>query len=149
MKLSEEEKQKRRDYYQKNKQLFIDKAKAWKKANPEKARESSRKSQAKLNNTRSKQERKNQYLLQKYGISLEQYSDMYHAQQGACAICKTPLEFQSMDGEGSKTAHVDHDHITGNVRGLLCNPCNRGIGYLKDSSTVLRLAAEYLDASKC
>ena len=145
MKLTEAEKQKRREYYQKNKQKFIDKAKLWKEANPEKAKESSRKSVAKARSEESRENKKHRHLLHTYGISLEDYSKMYHAQQGQCKICKTPLDFQN-ESRGATTANVDHCHETGIVRGLLCDNCNRGIGFLKDSPTILRLAAEYLDA---
>lgn len=145
MKLTEAEKQKRREYYQKNKQKFIDKAKAWKAKNPEKARESVKKSVAKARSLESREDKKEKHLLQKYGISLEVYSKMYHEQHGQCKICRTPLDFQNV-GRGSGTANVDHCHFSGKVRGLLCNNCNRGLGHLKDSPTLLRLAAEYLDA---
>jgi hypothetical protein len=140
MKLTEAEKEKRRAYYHANKQKFIDKAKEWKKANPEKVRESQKKTQA-----RSKLQGKDGHLKRKYGISLKEFEAMFTTQNGACKICKTPFKFYGDDGDWSKTANVDHCHDTGKVRGLLCNNCNRGLGFFKDNSTVLRLAAEYLD----
>jgi hypothetical protein len=146
MKLTAEEKEKRRQYYQQNKQKFIDKAKAWKAANPEKAKESSRKSTEKSRSLESKKSKKHRHLKNKYGISLEQYQQMYNQQLGSCLICKTPLLFQNLEGEHSKTANVDHCHTTGKVRGLLCNSCNRGLGFFQDNSALLRHAAEYLDA---
>lgn len=69
-----------------------------------------------------------------YGIGLEEYNDMLDVQQGCCAICYAEED----------TLCVDHDHDTGDVRGLLCHSCNRGIGLLKDSSSVLDSAKEYL-----
>jgi hypothetical protein len=74
------------------------------------------------------------YLLRKhFGISLEQYNIMVEDQGGRCAIC----------GEESQL-HVDHDHETTEVRGLLCNNCNNGLGRFLDRPDLLRKAAEYL-----
>lgn len=145
MKLSEAEKEKRREYYRQNKQKFIDKAKAWKAANPDKVKESSRKALAKARALESRESKKEKHLQRKYGMTLSDYLQMYHNQQGTCKICKSPFEIQ-MENAWNKTANVDHCHTTGKIRGLLCNNCNRGIGHLKDSPDLLRAAAEYLDA---
>jgi hypothetical protein len=64
---------------------------------------------------------------------------MLAKQRGVCAICKT-----EDPGPRSNHFHIDHDHATGKVRGLLCNNCNRGIGLLKDSPSVLLQAHLYL-----
>lgn len=64
---------------------------------------------------------------------------MLAAQGGACAICQTPPE----DPRGYRM-HVDHCHSTGQVRGILCGPCNRGIGNLDDDPERCIAAAEYL-----
>jgi Recombination endonuclease VII len=73
-----------------------------------------------------------------YGITEGQFDDMLQAQGGACAICgKTPE---------SKGHHVDHCHRTGAIRGVLCDLCNRGLGFFKDSSEALRMAAQYIDS---
>ncbi len=73
----------------------------------------------------------------KYGITLEIYEAMLKSQNGGCAICgKT-------DG---KRLHVDHDHATGKVRGLLCFKCNVSIGHFGDDIAVLRLAIRYLES---
>jgi len=82
-------------------------------------------------------------LQRKYGISLLDYSQMFLAQNGKCAICGS-TDGGNRDGE-QKAFAVDHDHRTGKVRGLLCESCNQGIGKLKDDPKVLRLAAEYLE----
>jgi hypothetical protein len=78
-------------------------------------------------------------LKTRYGITPEKYQSMLLAQDGVCAICGT-------DAPGGQSAvmHVDHDHVTGNVRGLLCTNCNRGIGYFGDDPSVLERAAKYL-----
>lgn len=62
---------------------------------------------------------------------------MYLKQHGRCALCeRTP--------EADKPLVVDHDHSDGRVRGLLCDRCNRGIGFLQDNSVVLKKAARYV-----
>jgi hypothetical protein len=75
-----------------------------------------------------------------YGLTLADYERMLKEQSGLCAICGCPAETQR-----HSTLHVDHDHESGKVRGLLCNGCNRGIGYMDDRPEVLRAAAEYLE----
>lgn len=80
-------------------------------------------------------------LRSKYGLSLEQYDAMLIAQNGVCAICK------KSDPEGKALA-VDHDHITGENRGLLCGLCNKAIGLLQDSAELVIKAAEYLNSFK-
>jgi hypothetical protein len=62
---------------------------------------------------------------------------MIEAQGGLCAICEGPLE----------RPHVDHDHETGKVRGVLCFNCNGGLGKFADSADLLQRAAEYLQQS--
>lgn len=91
----------------------------WKRLNPEKYREYNKK-RALLTRLRH------------HGIALEEWLSLDTSE---CHIC------------GAKTdkPHVDHDHNTGLVRGILCSNCNSGIGMLMDSAKVLRLAADYLD----
>ena len=82
-----------------------------------------------------------------YGISEKEVSEMYQAQSGLCKICNTQMEVFSSSEDKRQTFCVDHNHDTGKVRGLLCSDCNRGIGFLKDNSEILRKAAEYLESS--
>lgn len=79
-------------------------------------------------------------LLRRYGITLERFDEMYRAQGGRCAVCG------GSDSGDSRfdTLHVDHDHETGAVRGLLCGRCNRAIGMMKDDPDRLLAAASYL-----
>lgn len=143
-------KEKSHQYYLKNKDKALERAKKWKEKNPEKARESSRKSIAKNRLETPIGILKGKELKHKYGLSWEEYLSLYEGQNGGCAICKTPLLLMREEygyGSGNRTANVDHNHTTKKIRGLLCNRCNQGIGYLQDSPTLLRLAAEYLDAS--
>ena len=77
-------------------------------------------------------------LKARYGITLAEYDTMLEQQGGCCKVCGTA------DSGGKGRFHVDHNHTTGKVRGLLCNGCNIGIGHLKDSPDVLLKAAAYL-----
>jgi hypothetical protein len=73
-----------------------------------------------------------------YGITLEQHGAMLLTQNGACAICHSTTP----DNNGGW--NVDHCHITGAVRGLLCNGCNVGLGHFNDNPEALEAAAAYL-----
>ncbi len=84
-------------------------------------------------------------LRRNYGINYGDYSRMLGEQNGLCAICGKPAS------GGIKSAarlHVDHDHATGAVRGLLCSRCNQGIGYFSDNPELLAAAIAYLNARK-
>lgn len=81
-------------------------------------------------------------LMKNYGITVEQYDDMYQMQQGRCGICTRH------SSEFKRRLHVDHDHATGQVRGLLCTRCNPGLGYFGDSVTKLEMAITYLTKFK-
>ena len=86
-----------------------------------------------------------EYLLERnFGISLEEYKAMLEAQNNACAICHKANGSDRHKGDRTKQLSVDHNHITGALRGLLCNDCNRGIGQLKDDPILLERAAKYL-----
>jgi hypothetical protein len=76
--------------------------------------------------------------LKKYGLTKEQFDQMFEVQKGLCAICKFDLL------KGIYGVAVDHDHVTGKVRGLLCHPCNRGLGQFQDSENLLEQAIHYL-----
>lgn len=79
--------------------------------------------------------------LRKYGLTLEDYDRLLLAQGGACAGCKGPPRGR---GERNGWYQVDHDHITGRVRGLLCGPCNVALGAARDQTEILMNLAAYL-----
>ena len=81
---------------------------------------------------------KNHKLKHKFGISIEQYNEMYTIQNGCCAICN---EHQD---SFSKALAVDHCHTTGKIRGLLCSKCNVGIGHFNDDVSKVLNAVAYL-----
>lgn len=77
-------------------------------------------------------------LDKKYGMTPEDWDRLHDEQLGRCPIClRTLAEVGSI--------HIDHDHTTGKIRGLLCNCCNMGIGQLQDSPDVIRRALQYLE----
>jgi hypothetical protein len=80
---------------------------------------------------------RNAHLLRMYGITSEDYDRLAKRQHGRCAICGT-------EPEPGRFLAVDHDHATGQVRGLLCDPCNQGLGSMGDDIQRLRLAIRYL-----
>lgn len=77
-----------------------------------------------------------------YGLSEEEYDAMLVSQGGVCAICGT----DSPIGKGG--LHIDHDHVTGKVRGLLCQRCNIGVGFLGDSEEIITKTLGYLRRSR-
>lgn len=81
-------------------------------------------------------------LLRKFGINTEEYNKIFQEQGGCCDICK---RHQS---EFDIALCVDHNHETGKIRGLLCTNCNAGIGMLKDNSSVINSAINYLKTIK-
>jgi hypothetical protein len=73
--------------------------------------------------------------LRKYGITQNDFDVMLAGQWEGCAICKMPF---------TKTPDVDHDHVSGHVRGLLCRKCNLIVGYLENDEELILKATDYL-----
>lgn len=82
----------------------------------------------------------------KYGLSAEQIQEMRESQGGKCAICEIVMRVGGRPGMDQE--HVDHDHKTGDVRGLLCSRCNTSIGKFNDDPALLRRAAEYIERGR-
>jgi hypothetical protein len=74
-------------------------------------------------------------LRHRYGTTLEWYRQRLDEQGGVCAICK---------GVSLKRLGVDHNHQTGEVRGLLCVKCNAGIGNFNENPSLMYAAVQYL-----
>lgn len=72
-----------------------------------------------------------------YGITVLQYRGLYENQGGRCAICNRSAAHED-------ALHVDHDHKTKKVRGLLCSRCNQGIGLLREDPDIMLAAIDYL-----
>ncbi|KKL76070.1 hypothetical protein LCGC14_2048590 [marine sediment metagenome] len=81
------------------------------------------------------------YGLRKYGLTLETFESLLASQDNVCAICKT-------DEWGKKGPAVDHDHVTGAVRGILCGRCNSGLGHFRDNTDFLTGAIKYLESGE-
>jgi len=90
---------------------------------------------------RSQKTRKSN-LKRTYGISPADYDQMLDAQGGVCLICGDPPKVGGV--QAASKLHVDHDHSSGRVRGLLCNHCNRGLGAFRDRPELLEAAIAYL-----
>jgi hypothetical protein len=79
------------------------------------------------------------HLKSRYGITLEDFARLEHAQNRLCAGCLDPLEH-------GKKLHIDHCHATGTVRGLLCQRCNHALGMVRDNAAILARLIAYLGA---
>lgn len=91
-----------------------------------------------LNRDRAIKAARNYHLLDRYDLSLDDYNNLAGKQNWKCTCCGD-------DGALSKRGlHVDHDHETGFIRGLLCSRCNSGLGHFKDSIRRLLKAIDYL-----
>jgi Recombination endonuclease VII len=88
------------------------------------------------------------YLHAKYGINEAEYERMVIAQNGRCGICQTDTPPVHATSGSPSRWHVDHDHETGKVRGLLCFKCNQGLGNFSDSLANLERAMKYLTKAK-
>ncbi len=109
------------EYYQKNKERYVKYRHDWHLRNCESVKARHRRS----------------LLWDRYRITPEQYDAMLKAQGGVCAICKSAMR-------SKKKMHVDHDHATGHVRGILCTRCNFAIAYLRDEPRLIESALRYV-----
>lgn len=94
----------------------------------------------KLTGKTYKYDKKDYWLSKRYGLTLDDYNNILLVQNNGCAICST-----KEPGGKNKRFHVDHCHKTGAIRGLLCDKCNRGLGYFNDSIENLNSAIGYLN----
>ena len=79
------------------------------------------------------------HLKRKYGITIEQYDELLAAQGGKCAICRR-------EPRPDISLHLDHDHETGQLRGILCFRCNNALGDFDDDVSLLRAAVRYIES---
>ena len=78
-----------------------------------------------------------------FGITEQEEALLWQLQCGLCAICGSQLDHERAEANGSGST-IDHDHVTGKVRGILCRPCNLGLGNFQDSPVSLERAIAYL-----
>jgi len=92
-----------------------------------------------LSKLRDKESIRDYRLRKEFGITAEEYDTTLELQGGVCAICRSAVA----DGRGHRL-HVDHDHRTGRVRGIICGSCNFGLGKFQDDPILLGRAIDYL-----
>lgn len=96
-----------------------------------------------------KLKRAKQAQLRKYGVEHNRLIEILEAQYGGCAACMEPLTLDPNEDVAMRNrAAVDHDHETGEVRGLLCGPCNRALGMVKEEKRILQGLIRYLEDYK-
>jgi hypothetical protein len=110
--------------------------KRWQQENPERLNAYRR---ARRMEPEVKERERAGHLKRKYGMTIEQYDAMLLAQGGGCFICGRPPRDDS-------SLHVDHDHSTGKVRGILCFCCNNALADFREDTDLLRKAIGYLAA---
>lgn len=121
-----------KEYVKNNKEKVLASRDRYRRANMEKYRQYSNKYSAS-----NREKRKGYRLFYKYGISQEQYDEMLDRQKGVCKVCGKPEE--------GKALAVDHNHHTGQVRGLLCSYCNQALGLAQDSLEIVKKMVDYLE----
>jgi hypothetical protein len=124
----------RKLWYQANRDREIERVRAWQQANHEYYLQK----QAEYRRSTARDHRSG-HLKRKFGITLEEYERILEKQGGGCAICEDPPNERI-------SLHVDHDHVTGEIRGLLCVRCNNGIGLFRENPDLLKRAARYVTA---
>ncbi len=92
-------------------------------------------------------------LKSQYGLTVEDYDKMLEKQNGVCAICKqeeTYITYRSRKSGRMTLSRlcIDHNHNTGQIRGLLCRRCNHGLGSFEDSVELFKNAIAYLRKDK-
>lgn len=117
----EEKKAKRAKYYAENKEREKENMKRW----------------YQINRRKKDADSNRRFLRLYYKMSVEDYENKYKEQNGACAICRG----NNLSG---RRLSVDHNHVTGYIRGLLCGNCNLGIGNFKDNVEIFKTAITYL-----
>lgn len=137
-------------YFDKNRVAEMAQTMAWYAKHPERAKELDAayrdrnrekiRAQQKVRHERTKDIVRKYILKKKYGITVADYQRLLVLQGGRCAICRS----DKPGGRGLRF-YVDHDHVTGKTRGLLCIRCNTGIGGLRDNVLILRAAIAYLE----
>lgn len=124
----------KRERYLADPQAAIARVKRWQQENPERYRENQRRIRS---SPAGKERQRAGHLRRKYGITVEQYDELLASQGGRCAICRR-------EPRPDISLHLDHDHQSGQLRGILCFRCNNALGDFDDDSTLLRAALGYL-----
>jgi hypothetical protein len=130
-----------KSYYESNKEKWVDKEREMREADPEALKKKNRDAAMRWRSDPENIRRKKMaYIEKRYGIAYEQYEAMEVEQSGLCKICRRPP-----NGRYNRL-HVDHDHVTGRVRALICFSCNVGLGSFEDRVDWMRSAASYVES---
>ena len=124
----------RREWTIKNKDRILEVGRNYQKKNREKLS-----MQARLRYRKNPQKELDRIRYKKYGINGDEFRTILKKQGAKCPICGKDI---------TKNLSVDHDHITGEIRGLICNQCNLAIGNSEDSPSRLREMASYLEKTR-
>ena len=95
-------------------------------------------------NSRTPKKRLEQHIKYKYGLTPEEFLKMWNLQKGLCAICNSALPDLQVYDDRRRGYAIDHNHDTGEVRGILCIHCNSLLGMSGDNPEILLKAVEYL-----
>lgn len=130
---------------EKNKSRLKDYYKNWRKEHPDYSKEYYKKNTTKLKLKSREWSNKHRDKIVKriYGLSEEDFKLLLLSQNNKCAICH--IDF----GKGILAPHVDHDHETGIIRGLLCRRCNSGLGFFHDNELLILEALNYIKRNLC
>ncbi len=124
----------RKEWYRHNREREIARVRMWQQANPERLKASRQRNRA----TRNRKMREI-HLRNKFGLTPDEYERILDQQAGVCALCEYPPT-------PGISLHVDHDHATGEIRGLLCVRCNNALGLFREDPDLLKRAARYVTA---
>ena len=111
-----------RQWKAENREHYLESLKDWRRRNPDYEKNRGR--------VRTRESRRKEWLKAKYGLTVQQYLEMAEAQGQKCPLCERVCAKSESRESG---LHVDHDHVTGEIRGLLCGQCNKVLGKLGDS----------------
>jgi len=98
-------------------------------------------------NSRTPKKRLEQHLKYKYGITHGEFLSAWDSQEGKCAICAGVLPDLMVYESRRRGYAIDHNHDTGEFRGILCLPCNTMLGMARDSARILAMAIRYLETN--
>lgn len=126
-------KQYNKKYYEKQRDILLEQKKDYYVVNRDKI-----KSQKRTYNKEQRKLIRDRKLKKQFGITLEQYDLMLEKQNGLCAICSEPPT-------DKKALAVDHNHVSGKIRSLLCMRCNLAIGMFEERKDLLIKAMDYLN----
>lgn len=121
----------RKEWRLKNKDRLLEQDRAWKQANRQRIA-----LLARLRYQKNAQKELDRIRLKKYGITGDEFRKILKYQNFKCPVCNRKI---------TKNLSVDHNHLTGRIRGLICNNCNLAIGNADESSERLRALARYLN----